>query len=147
MPEKNLQQLLRTMQPSLLEGTYAFVTVPHGKAAPPGLTPLMTYREPEGLTLLLDEQDLARSGLPHAFFCRGISLNVNSSLYAVGFLAAVSERLARAAMSINIVSAFHRDYIFVPAARADEALGVLRAQADEAKRGGAAGGQVPKATR
>lgn len=107
IPEKNLQQLLRTMQPSLLEGTYAFVTVAHGKPTPPGLAPLMTYREPEGLTLLLDEKDLAKSGLPHAFFCCGISLNVNSSLSAVGFLAAVSERLAKAAMSINIVSAFH----------------------------------------
>ncbi|MEW5740241.1 MAG: ACT domain-containing protein [Myxococcota bacterium] len=135
-PEKNLQQLLRTMQPSLLEGVYAFVTVANGKPTPPGLSPLMTYREPEGLTLLLDEKDLAKSGLPHAFFCRGISLNVNSSLYAVGFLAAVSERLARAAMSINIVSAFHRDYIFVPSARAEEALEVLRALAHEA-RGGA----------
>lgn len=130
-PEKNLQQLLRTMQPSLLDGTYAFVTVPNGRPTPPGLAPLMTYREPEGLTLLLDEADTARSGLPHAFFCRGISLNVHSSLYAVGFLAAVSERLARAAMSINIVSAFHRDYLFVPSSRADEALEVLRALARE----------------
>lgn len=131
IPEKNLQQLLKTMQPSLLDGTWAFVTVPNGKAMPPGLEPLMTYREPEGLTLLLDEADTAKSGLPHAFFCRGISLNVHSSLYAVGFLAAVSERLARAAMSINIVSAFHRDYIFVPASRADEAIEVLRALANE----------------
>ena len=30
--------------------------------------------------MLLHEQELARSALPHAFFCRGISLNVNSSL-------------------------------------------------------------------
>jgi hypothetical protein len=132
IPEKNLQQLLKTMQPSLLAGTWAFVTVPNGRAMPAGLSPLMTYREPEGLTLLLDEADTARSGLPHAFFCRGISLNVHSSLYAVGFLAAVSERLARAAMSINIVSAFHRDYIFVPASRAEEAVEVLRALAAEA---------------
>lgn len=133
-PEKNLQQLLRSMQPALLDGTWAFVTVPLGRPVPAGVSPLMTCREPEGLTLLLDEQDLAKSGLPHAFFCRGISLRVNSSLYAVGFLAAVSERLARAAMSINIVSAFHRDYVFVPASRADEALEVLRALAAETSR-------------
>lgn len=132
-PEKNLQQLLRTMQPTLLEGSYGFVTVAHGKPMPPGLHPLMTYREAEGLTLLLDENELARSGLSHAFFCRGISLNVNSSLYAVGFLAAVSERLARAAMSINIVSAFHRDYIFVPSSRAEEALQALKELAAEAR--------------
>ncbi len=124
--EKNLQTLLRSMQPSLLEGSWAYVTVPPGKPVPPGLNPLMSYREPEGLSLLLDEKDLATSGLRHAFFCRGISLNVNSSLYAVGFLAAVSEVLAKAAMSINIVSAFHRDYIFVPTARAEEAVELLK---------------------
>jgi uncharacterized protein len=124
--EKDLKTLLRTMQPALIEGAWAFVTLPHGKAMPPGLSPLMTYREPEGVTLLLDEKDLATSGLRHAFFCRGISLNINSSLYAVGFLAAVSEVLAKAAMSINIVSAFHRDYIFVPTGRADEAVELLK---------------------
>jgi hypothetical protein len=70
--------------------------------------------------------DLAKCGLPHAFFCRGISLNVNSSLYAVGVLAAVSDALAKAVMSINIVSAYHRDSIFVASARADEAVALLK---------------------
>ncbi|MDP1826560.1 MAG: ACT domain-containing protein [Archangium sp.] len=124
--EKDLQTLLRTVTPTLLEGTWAFATLAKGKPMPSGLNPLMTYREAEGTTLLLDEADLARSGLPHAFFCRGISLNVNSSLYAVGFLAAVSDTLAKAAMSINIVSAYHRDYIFVPSARAEEAISLLK---------------------
>lgn len=124
--EKDLQTLLRTIQPTLIDGSWAFATLAKGKPLPPGLNPLMTYREAEGLTLLLEEQELARSGLPHAFFCRGISLNVNSSLYAVGFLAAVSEVLAKAAMSINIVSAYHRDYIFVPSARAEEAVTLLK---------------------
>lgn len=124
--EKNLATLLRTMQPSLLDGTWSFVTVPAGRPVPSGLNPLMTCREPEGLTMLLDEADLARSGLPHAFFCKGIALHTNSSLYAIGFLAAISETLAKQAMSINIVSAFNRDYVFVPAARAEEAVEVLK---------------------
>ena len=124
--EKDLQTLLRTIAPTVLEGSWAFATVPKGKPMPAGLSPLMTYVEPEGTTLLLEEKDLARSGLPHAFFCRGISLNVSPSLYAVGLLAAVSETLAKAAMSINIVSAYHRDYIFVPSARAEEAVGLLK---------------------
>ena len=123
---KDLRQLLKTMQPALLEGTWAYVTIPNGKPVPPGVNPLSTCREPEGLSMLLSEQDLAKSGLPHAFFCSGISLNVNSSLYAVGFLAAVSEVLAKAAMSINIVSAYHRDYLFVPSGRAEEAVELLK---------------------
>ena len=124
--EKDLQTLLRSIAPTLLEGSWAFATVARGKPIPEGLNPLMTYREVDGVTLLLEEKELARSGLPHAFFCRGISLNVNPSLYAVGLLAAVSDTLARAAMSINIVSAYHRDYIFVPSARAEEAVGLLK---------------------
>jgi hypothetical protein len=124
--EKNLTTLLRTMQPTLLDGNWSFVTVPNGKPMPQGLNPLMTCREPEGLTMLLDEPDLAKSALPHAFFCKGISLHVSSSLYAIGFLAAVTDALARQSMSINIVSAFNRDYVFVPAARANEAVEVLK---------------------
>lgn len=114
------------MQPSLLDGTWAFCTVPKGRLVPQGLNPLMTYVEPEGTTLLLSEPEVARSALPHAFFCRGISLNVHSSLYAVGFLSVISDALAKAAMSINIVSAYHRDYIFVPTARAQEAVEILK---------------------
>jgi uncharacterized protein len=124
--EKDLQTLLRSIAPTLLEGSWAFATVAKGRPMPQGLNPLMTYQETEGTTLLLNETDLAKSALPHAFFCRAISLNVNPSLYAVGLLAAVSETLAKAAMSINIVSAYHRDYIFVPSARAEEALTLLK---------------------
>jgi len=130
--EKNLRTLLQTMQPTLLSGTWAFATVPRGKTMPEGLHPLATYHEPEGTSLLLDEKELLKSGLPHAFFCRGISLNVNSSLYAVGFLAAIADVLAKAAMSINIVSAYHRDYLFVPKDRADEAVKLLKKLAEDA---------------
>lgn len=126
MGEKNLQTLLKSMQPTLLDGTWSFVTVPNGKPLPQGVNPLMTYREVEGVTLLLDDVDVAKSGLVAAFHSKGISLNVNSSLYAIGFLAAISEALAKQAMSINIVSAFHRDYLFVPVARVEEALQVLK---------------------
>ncbi len=130
--EKNLRSLLRSMQPVLLEGSFAFVIVPNGTTVPAGLEPLMTCREPEGLTMILSEAQLAKSGLPHSFFCRGISLNVHSSLYAIGFLARISERLARASMSINIVSAYHRDYVFVPTSRAEEAVSELKKLAAEA---------------
>ncbi|PZR15456.1 MAG: hypothetical protein DI536_08380 [Archangium gephyra] len=126
MGEKNLATLLKSMQPVFLEGNWSFVTVPNGKPMPPGLNPMATFREPEGMSLLLDDADVAKSGLVAAFHCKGISLNVNSSLYAIGFLAAISEVLARQAMSINIISAFNRDYLFVPVARADEALQTLK---------------------
>jgi len=124
--EKNLKALLRTMKPSLMEGTYAYVSIPKGQAIPPRLSPVMTFREPEGWSLLLEQKEAVTSGFAPSFLCRGLSLNIHSSLYAVGFLAVISERLAKASISINIASAYHRDYIFVPMDRAEDALKVLR---------------------
>src|SRR5438105_2690487 len=129
--EKSLQRLLRSMQPTVLPGNYAFVTVTNGKPIPPNLAPIATYKEPEGWSLIITEKEAITSGLPAAFPCKGISLNVHSSLYAVGFLAAVASRLAREGMSINIVSAYFRDYIFVPVDRAEVAVAALKKLATE----------------
>jgi hypothetical protein len=55
-----------------------------------------------------------------------VTLNIHSSLEAVGFLAAITTRLAAAGMGVNPVSAFYHDHLFVPADRAEEALDLLR---------------------
>lgn len=119
------------MQPVLMPDTYAYVTVAAGRPIPSHLNPLATFKEPEGWSLLLTEREALTSALPHAFWCRGISLQIQPSLFAVGLLAAISERLARAGISVNIVSAYHRDYIFVPTVRAVEALSILRRMSQE----------------
>lgn len=124
--EKSLQTLLRSMRPVLLDGTYAYISVPKDKPIPAKLSPLMTFREPEGWSLLLEQKEAMTSGYVPQFLCRGISLNVHSSLYAVGFLAAIADRLAKASISINIASAYYRDYLFVPADRAEAALQLLK---------------------
>ena len=51
-----------------------------------------------------------------------ITLTVHSSLEAIGFLAAITGRLAEAGISVNAVSAFYHDHLFVPEHRAEEAL-------------------------
>ena len=61
-----------------------------------------------------------------------ISLNVNSSLEAVGFLTAVTEKLAAAGVSVNAVSAFHHDHLFIPAEKADLAISLLNDLAADA---------------
>jgi hypothetical protein len=60
-----------------------------------------------------------------------ITLNVHSSLDAVGFLAAITTRLAAAGMGVNPISAFFHDHLFVPAERADEAMAILKTLAAE----------------
>ncbi len=61
-------------------------------------------------------------------------MTVHSSLEAVGFLAALTTRLAAAGISVNPVSAFYHDHLFVPENRAEEAVRLLVNMAQEAKK-------------
>ena len=56
-----------------------------------------------------------------------ISLGVHSSLEAVGLTAALSNALAEAAISANIIAALHHDHLFVPWSRRQEALRCIEA--------------------
>ena len=122
--ETDLDVLLRTMRPVLAEGVLAFVSLPAGPV-PPGLTPRMMFHEAEGLTLILPLDQAQAAGLPHAFPCRMITLQVHSALAAVGFIARIATALAAAGIPTNPVSGYYHDHLFVPADRADQALAVL----------------------
>lgn len=129
----DLSVLLRSMAPELVEGLFVFATLPPDAAVPAGCEPIMTFREREGLTLILPADEgpgrpaaPLPADLPVAFPCRMITLTVQSALHAVGFLAAITARLAAAGISVNAVAAFHHDHLFVPAHRAEEALAILR---------------------
>jgi hypothetical protein len=52
----------------------------------------------------------------------GASELKRSSLNAVGLIAAIAGRLAHAGISVNAVSAYFHDYLFVPTDKADEAM-------------------------
>ncbi|MDG4885187.1 ACT domain-containing protein [Mesorhizobium sp. WSM4884] len=129
--ETDLQRLLASMTPQLLPDVHVFVTLPPGVAMPDGLDPVMSFREREGLTLIVTEDKAKSAGPAGTFRCRMITLNIHSSLEAVGFLAAITTRLAAAGMGVNPVSAFYHDHLFVPAERAEEALAILRQLAAE----------------
>jgi hypothetical protein len=123
--ETDLKTLLASMTPELLAGTYVFVTLAPSVLRPEDLEPVMVFREREGVTLIVTEAAARAAGLPPSFRCRMITLNIHSSLEAIGFLAAITTRLAAAGMGVNPVSAFYHDHLFVPADRAEEALELL----------------------
>ncbi|MCP1780525.1 ACT domain-containing protein [Bradyrhizobium japonicum] len=120
--ERDLDALLRNMKPELLDGIFVFCTIPPSEPIPAAVNPLLTFREQEGTTLVILREEAEASGLRYAFASRLITLTVHSALDAVGFLGAVTARLAEAGISVNAISAFHH-----PAERADEAMTVLRA--------------------
>ena len=123
--ETDLGTLLRSMSARLAPGTYVFATLPKGRV-PPGLSPRMIFEEAEGTTLILRREEAEAQGLAAEFPCRMITLEVHSSLAAVGFIARIATELARAGMGVNPVSGFFHDHLFVPEDRAEEALAVLR---------------------
>ena len=130
--ETDLDRLIAGMDPELRPGVHVFATLPPGAAVPPGVAPVMIFREAEGTTLVLERETAGAVGIEGVFPSRMITLRIHSALEAVGFLARVATRLAEAGISVNPVSAFHHDHLFVPADRADEALGLLRTMAAEA---------------
>ncbi len=124
--ETNLKTLIRSMRPELDGGTFVFVTLKPADEVPPSITPKLAFREAEGLTLVVERDEAEQAGLTGIFPCRMITLSVHSSLEAVGFLAVVMTGLAAAGISVNAVSAFYHDHLFVPPERAAEALSVLQ---------------------
>ena len=49
----NLSAPIASMEPVLAEAIHVFATLPHGAPTPAGLDPVMTYREREGVTLIV----------------------------------------------------------------------------------------------
>jgi len=128
--ELKLDVLIKSMEPVLCADTYVFATVEEGFNSD-ALTPLMTFQESEGTTLIVEQRKALAAGLEHEFPCKMITLNIHSSLVAVGFLARVTQRLAKLAMGVNPVSGFYHDHLFIPIDRAQDALAELKLMSAE----------------
>ena len=124
--ERDLAKLLQNMKPEMHESVFVFCSIPGDEKIPAVLVPVHIFREREGTTLVVRREEAESAGLSYQYASRLITLTVHSSLEAVGFLAAVTGRLAEAGISVNAVSAFYHDHLFVPEHRADEALQLLQ---------------------
>ncbi len=125
--ETNLQKLLKDLKPKLNPGEYVFCTVNSLRDAAE-LNPLCLFQEHEEVTIILSKIKADENILFYPVVCAWITLNVHSSLEAVGLTAAVSKALTDANISCNVVAAFYHDHLFVPAkdtARAMEVLHIL----------------------
>ncbi|MFE6458077.1 ACT domain-containing protein [Streptomyces cinereoruber] len=126
--ERDLTRLLAGLRPELDSGRYVFTTV--DGPAPTGLAPVVTVTEPEGLTLVVRQEEADAASLPYDYVAGWITLRVHSALDAVGLTAAVARELADAGLSCNVVAGFHHDHLFVEHARAEEALDLLNRLAE-----------------
>lgn len=122
------------MQPVLGDSEYVFATLKQDSSVSlSGLAALGTFQEKEGLTVIVPKTNADFSGLGYEGVFRRITLNVHSSLDAVGLTAAVSTALTHQNISANVVAAYYHDHIFVPVAKASQALSCLQQLAKDSK--------------
>ncbi|MCU7825092.1 ACT domain-containing protein [Kitasatospora sp. DSM 101779] len=121
--ERDLSALLAGLHPALNPGRYVYCTLP-GRV-PPGLRPVVTVAEEEGVTVVVPQEEADSLGLHYEFVAGWITLRVHSALEAVGLTAAVATALAEHGISCNVAAGFHHDHLFVPAADAERAVRAL----------------------
>jgi hypothetical protein len=129
--EMDLSILLRTMQP-VRHSEYAFCVLDDATYSALPVRPLATFQEREGLTVILPQSDADQLGIPYSYVGTLITLNVHSSLNAVGFLAKITAKLAENGLSLNAFSPVYHDHIFVRPDDADRAMALLLELSKEA---------------
>jgi hypothetical protein len=124
--EKDQVRLQQLMAPDLRPETYVYCTF-QDHCLPVDISPICTFRESEGLTAIVERSQAIQATVPYIFEAKLITLTVHSSLEAIGFLAMISTALAKAGIPCNAVAAYHHDHLFIPVARAADAMDVLNA--------------------
>ncbi len=133
MREKDLGKLLKGMKPELDDGKYFLSSVPESEIMViANYLEYITciYREEEGLTVMFSEEiedeieGISEEKIAGPFAL--ITLSINSDLAAVGFLAKITEALAKEKISVNAFSAYFHDHLLVPYGRKKDAMEALK---------------------
>ena len=126
--EINLNNLLSSMAPKLLDDEYVFCTIKNAQYGDYAeVSPIASFIEAEGLTLVVTKENADKAAFKYEIVLKCITLSVHSSLEAVGLTAAVATKLAEKEISANVIAAYYHDHIFVPAEKAELALEALEA--------------------
>jgi hypothetical protein len=114
------------MAPMLHDEEYVFCTVQGSYGDYAELSPLASFQEEEGLTLVVTKEAALLAKLAFDSTFQAITLQVHSSLEAVGLTAAISKQLTLHGISANVMAGYYHDHIFVPSARAQDAMKALQ---------------------
>jgi hypothetical protein len=123
--QSDLGIMLAQLAPLLNEGEYVFTSVEsysHGLAK----NAISSFREEEGVTLIVRKQAADEYHLQYDLVCSWITLTVHSSLQAVGLTAAFASALSKEGISCNVIAAFYHDHIFVAASDSARAMYILQ---------------------
>nr|WP_070958979.1 ACT domain-containing protein [Hyphomonas sp. Mor2] len=130
MAESDLSKLLATLSVKQHDGAWRFETIPADAAS---WVELVNLRESRGIAMLFQETEgltvitKANEDTPNDNRWAWLELTVYSDLQAVGFLAEVAGALTEVGVPCNAIAAYHHDHIFVPEARAADAIAAIEA--------------------
>lgn len=124
--EKNLGKLLSAMSPERITGEFVFCSFAKAQYGDhSNLAPIAAVSESEGLTLVIPKSKADAHQLRYASVFEGITLNVHSSLDAVGLTAAFANKLSAHGISANVIAGYFHDHIFVRKGLAEKAIAAI----------------------
>ena len=125
--EKDLAVLLQNMEPVLNAGEYVFCTVEDLSKISDIEKILFFFRETEAVTIVLKKEIADEWSMTYSYTASWITLNIHSSLEAVGLTAAFANALKQENISCNVVAAYFHDHIFIAKEDAEKAMKTLNA--------------------
>ncbi len=121
--ENNLNKLLSAMSPVLIAEEFVFSSFDKARYGDhSNLEPIAAVTEREGLTLVIPKSKADMHKIEYESVFRCITLNVHSSLDAVGLSATFSRTLAEHGISANVIAGYFHDHIFVQSELAEKAI-------------------------
>lgn len=123
--DTDLDNLLKNMQPVLEDEELVFCSLSPDQAEKYFPICQGYYCEREGITVIIGRHLADLDNLPYEFVFKRITLDVFSSLGAVGFIARITDVLAAQGISVNVISAFYHDHLYVQSHQAKLALDTL----------------------
>ena len=123
--EEDLSNILNNLQPELLIEDYVFITSDDDSDSHNKLDPIATFKEKEGVTLVITQEIAQGNNLQYNSVFSCISLGVHSSLTSVGLIAAISKSLSDNGIACNVFSGYFHDHIFVQKSLSTQALELI----------------------
>ena len=125
--DEDLSNLLNNLQPNLLNEDYVFITLEdYSFDFFNLLDPIATFKEKEGLTLVITEERAKQENFEYNSVFKCISLGAHSSLTSVGLIATISKLLSKKGISCNVFSGYFHDHLFVQKLLSKKALELLK---------------------
>jgi len=123
--EEGLSNILNNLQPELLNEDYVFITLDNDSDSENKLDPIATFKEKEGITLVVTQKIAQKNNHQYDSTFSCISLGVHSSLTSVGLIAAISKSLSDNGIACNVFSGYFHDHIFVPNSLSAQAMELI----------------------